>query len=128
MVDDRDPAAYKLVFEERDGYFFVGLRADSLSPAQIESYQQEIGKEISKRKPDRVLICYLGPLPATEVQLPAVVYKVNFWKLQDIKYALVDMAAKNIAEYKFAILYAISRGIDIEIFNSQRVAEQWLLA
>src|SRR5215203_5640712 len=99
MVDDIDPAAYKLVFEERDGYFFAGLRAESLSPDQIDSYQQEIAAAIGKRRPDRVLISYHGPLPATEVQLAAVVYKVNFWNLKDIKYAIVDKAAKNIAEY-----------------------------
>ena len=134
MADDLRSSAnggagtYDLVLEERRGYFFAGITADLLSHAQITSYQRKIANAISPTNVDRVMISRDVPSSATIAELNGIMKTAQLWNLTNIRYALVDLNSNNIDEYQFALLYAASRGVDINVFNSIRTAEHWLLA
>jgi len=125
---DETSPKYKLVFEEHPGYFFACIEANETLDDLIQEYQNKIAHQISIRKYDRVMIKRDVPITNPAVELCAVIYKVKGWGLLEIKYAFVDVNPEHIDAYKFAVLYARSREIEIEVFEDILTAEHWLLA
>ncbi len=127
ITDDTSPE-YKLVFEEHPGYFFACVEARLTTPEIAAAYQQKIAHEIDIRKYDRVMIKRDVPLDVLPAGLCTVMYKVRNWSMRSIKYAFVDVNPGHLHAYKFAILYAVSQGIEVEVFADIETAEEWLMA
>jgi hypothetical protein len=119
---------YKLVFEEHPDYFFACVEAELVSPKIMESYQARIAHQISIRRYNRVMIKRDVPITETRAELCQLIYKVKNWDFRNIKYVFVDVDPRNLDAYQFALLYARSRGVEIEIFDNIDQARDWLLS
>ena len=120
--------AFDLTFEEYPEYFFACVEGNSSDPIVINEYQSAIAAEISKRKYNRVMIKRDIPLSNNAAEHFALIYKVRAWEIRRIKYAFVDVALDHLSNYKFALLFGKSCGIDAEVFGDIDSAKEWLLS
>ena len=118
--------AYRLTFEERDGYLYVHAQADSISEEIVRGYIGEIRDKVREGGHRRLMIYreIIGTLPDT------VVFEISKETAQwfrGIRVALINNDEPFHDALGFSMKVATNRGGTNELFSDQESAEKWLL-
>lgn len=117
---------YKLEFEERAGYLFTRVSAETIKRDSAIAYLTEIAGKCKEVKAKRLMLVRNIPMMLPDADL---FFTTNdFLKMiGETRVAYVNPHDAISEEMDFAILIGVNRGGDYSLFNSEKEAERWLL-
>ena len=119
--------AYKLTFEERPGYLYVSVKADTINEEMAHAYLGEIAAKCRELETERLMV--YRDIPAV-LDTTAMYFAASHVRsvLRGIKTAFVNPYESNEKMLQFATTVGFNFGEDHELFNDTAKAESWLLA
>jgi hypothetical protein len=124
MPDPTSP--YELKFENREGYLYAYLKADTMTGDDAQSYLREVMDEAHRLRQKRVMIDRDVP-----VMLPAgplfFVTRDFVDMIRGMRVVYVNRYADLDDDMKFAITIATNRGAQYTVLRTVEAAEKWLL-
>jgi len=121
------PKPYVLSFEERPGYLYARIQADTMTPEISVAYLGELANKCAELGMTRVVIDRHVPFIIDSVSL--------FFSMQEeiklikgLKIAILNAFPATNEALDFAILVSNNRGANLKLHQSLGEAEKWLLA
>jgi hypothetical protein len=118
---------YQLTFEERDGYLFARITAETINRDMAMQYLNELADKCVELKLERILL---------ERQIPATMSNTDtYFVMGDLvrilggrRFAVVNPHMSNEDSLGFSALVGANRGVRYRVFQNIADAEQWLLS
>jgi hypothetical protein len=124
MDDVKNP--YELTFEERDGYLFASVKAETIDEATAMDYLSKVAARCKSLETTHLML--YRDIPA---MLPdGVLFFVTtefLTMIRGIKAAFVNPHLPNTDAMEFAVTVGKNRGANYQAFNNTADAERWLL-
>lgn len=124
MPNSPDP--YSLTFEERPGYLFADLKAESIDEEGIRSYVLELVDKSNEVALGRILLYRDIPSIMSVTSMFETV-RESLEALRGKKLALVNPHTSIEDDLKFGVTVGQNRGGDYAAFDNIADAEAWLL-
>ena len=116
-----------LTFEQRDGYLYAGVRANSISVEESKAYLGSIADKCRAEGVSRLMIDRFVPEPISNTRGYLIIsfFCDNF--PADFKAAIVDPDERSHQCLDFGLHVAKPEGLDVRAFLTTDEAERWLL-
>jgi hypothetical protein len=123
MHDTEKP--YELTFEERPGYLYVHIKADTMTEEMSASYLSQVADKCAGAGLTRVLIYREVPYI---IEPTAIFFSMQneIKLLKGLKLAVVTPFPTTEDALNFAILVSNNRGADFKLHKTIEAAEEWL--
>jgi hypothetical protein len=118
---------YNLILEERPGYLFAEVQAESISVEILVDYTNEILQRLREINCRRLLLLTKAPvlLPIDNYVIPSGVVRNAI--PHGLKIAVVDETSSHSALQKQIADQGRALGLDLEAFRRIDAAERWLM-
>jgi hypothetical protein len=117
---------YQLVLEERPGYLYACVKADSISPEIAAAYWREIAERCSAAQCTRLLVIrdirQMLPIGALFLQSERIQSMIG-----GVRVAFINPYPETNERFDFGLMVGTNRGADYSRFESVEAAEKWLL-
>ncbi len=118
---------YQLTFEERDGYLFARITAETINRDMAMQYLNELAAKCAELKLERILL---------ERRIPATMSNTDtYFVMGDLvrilggrRFAVVNPHMSNEDSLGFSALVGANRGVRYRVFPNIDDAEAWLLS
>jgi hypothetical protein len=118
--------SYDLTFEERDGYLFARVQAESVDQAIAMDYLRKVAARCDQLEATHLMLYRDIPTMLPDGILFFVT--TEFLKMiRGVRAAFVNPYLSNTDSMDFAITVGKNRGADYHAFNNTADAEHWLL-
>lgn len=122
----KQPQPYELVFDERKGYLYAGIKADLIEPRIALDYFAEIADKCASIRCKRILLDRDIPAMLPDKLLHETMKKyVEMSK--GLKIAFVNKHLSLEKAWRSAIDFTTTHGADFSYFDDHAKAETWLL-
>jgi len=118
---------YELIFEERSGYLYANVKADSITQEIAMAYLNEVMGRCRNLKFARLLIERDIPEMLPDGTLFFVASEFQQMNA-GVRVAFVNKHVENDDALEFAVRVGMNRGADYGVFDNESDAERWLLA
>ena len=117
---------YTLTLEERDGYLYARVAADTMTREMALSYLRAVADRCTELECSRVMLERDVPVMLSSGDL---FFTTNdFAKMMSgRKVAFINPHLTNESEFDFAVMIANNRGAEFRVFPTLERAESWLL-
>lgn len=117
---------YELTFEERPGYLYAHVKADTMTEEMSAAYLGEVAEKCAGSKLTRVLIYREVPFV---IDSTSIFFSMQneIELLKGLKLAVVTPFPFTEEALNFAILVSNNRGANFELHKTIEAAEEWLL-
>jgi hypothetical protein len=119
---------YELTFEERAGYLYARIAAETNSDAMVQEYIDAIVDHCCKNEHCKVMIDRHIPKPLTNTAAYLCMTKVADAVDGDLRLAVVADDPHERLRLEFGAQATQSKRFHVGVFGSVALAEQWLLA
>lgn len=118
--------SYKLTFELRPEYLFVGVESDDMNEEMALDYLGKIGAKAREEGIDRLMVVRNVPVMLSDADLFTT---TNFFMglMSGKRVAFVNPHAAIADDMEFAIRIGTNRGAVYGLFDNEQSAEEWLL-
>lgn len=122
-----NPRPYELTFEERPGYLYAHIKADTMTTEMSAAYLGEIVDKCAGLGLAKVLI--YREVPYAIESAVSIYYSMQeeIQLLKGLKLAIVTPFPATEEALNFAILVSNNRGADFKLHPTVEAAEVWLL-
>ena len=122
---NRSDIPYTLVFEQRQKYLFVIVRAESMDRKMALTYLSEIADRCREYKAKRLIIQRDVPvmLPVADLFFTTDAF---LRMMGGVRVAFLNPHATIADQMDFAILIGTNRGAEFSVHNTYEAAEEWL--
>jgi hypothetical protein len=117
---------YKIRFEERPGYLFAHVKAETIDRNTAFAYLQDLGAKCAELNAKRLLVIRDIPMVMSDVKNYQCLTEM-IRVLGRIRLALVNPYSEFASAVDFGTLVIRSKRYDYKAFTSMDDAEQWLL-
>jgi hypothetical protein len=129
-MDDNDSQTkpYKIVFEEYPTFLYALVHGEEYGYEVLASFLREISEECKKREFCQVMIEENISATASKMDVFRIASELPQLGFAGIRMAYIDRFQDQAELNEFGQEVAVSRGIDVRIFNSIEEADKWLAA
>lgn len=117
---------YELMFEERPGYLYAHIKADTMTTEMSAAYLGEIADKCAGLGLTKVVIYRDVPFIIDSASLFFSMQE-EIKLLKGLKIALLNAFPANDEALAFAILVSNNRGANLKLHQNIESAEKWLL-
>lgn len=125
MPSPRKP--YELTFEERPGYLFVRINADTITLETALEYLQEIADKFEELGTQRAILERDIPTTLSDGDIYFVIQHM-IEIMGDRRLAVVNPFTSNQEPMAFAALVSANRGAQYRAFDNITDAEAWIMS
>ena len=127
MITAEVQKQYELHFEDRGRYFFAHIKGNRGTLEIATAYWTEIAQEAIRTGLKRLLVIEDIPEMISIAEVHQLVTGLADLPIKDVRIAFVDLYAEHSSLNEFGILVGENRGFTVRSFDTEELAEAWLL-
>lgn len=127
MITAEVQKQYELRFEDRGRYIFAHIKGNRGTLEIATAYWTEIAQEAIRTGLKRLLVIEDIPEMISIAEVHQLVTGLADLPIKDVRIAFVDLYAEHSSLNEFGILVGENRGFTVRSFDTEELAEAWLL-
>ena len=127
MITAEVQKQYELRFEDRGRYIFAHIKGNRGTLEIATAYWTEIAQEAMRTGLKRLLVIEDIPEMISIAEVHQLVTGLADLPIKDVRIAFVDLYAEHSSLNEFGILVGENRGFTVRSFDTEELAEAWLL-